>query len=280
MTPNKSRQHSYLACGLTALFMLFGSSSAALAQNLPYHADTGAREEAINADAVPSIRFLTTTDFPPFSYNGADGALVGYNIDLAEALCETLNAVCTVQPWPWDQIADALAENQGDALIGGLAITPETAERFDFSNIYLALPGRFVTATANAQGFDPEQEGLKIAVPEGGAHADWVETYLPEAEPLAVESDFAGLEALRDGEVDAYFGDAMRASFWLNENPECCSFAGEAYFSPHFFGKGLAIAVNAGRGTLREALDQGLVRLQRNGTLDEIYLRWFPVSFY
>jgi polar amino acid transport system substrate-binding protein len=80
--------------------------------------------------------------------------------------------------------------------------------------------------------------------------------------------------------VKAWFGDAMRASFWLNENLGCCGFAGDAYFRPHLFGEGFTIAVPAGHDPVRHAIDWALVRLQENGALDELYLRWFPIGFY
>ena len=38
-----------------------------------------------------------------------------------------------MQAWPWEQAARALEDNQGDALIAGLALTPENGELFDFS---------------------------------------------------------------------------------------------------------------------------------------------------
>ena len=88
------------------------------------------------------------------------------------------------------------------------------------------------------------------------------------------------LDALSKGEADAYFGDAMRASFWLNEHVGCCEFAGEPYFRPDLFGDGLAVAVPAGADAVRQVIDYGLARLKRSGAYDELYLRWFPVSFY
>ncbi|HEU5095776.1 MAG TPA: transporter substrate-binding domain-containing protein, partial [Reyranella sp.] len=80
--------------------------------------------------------------------------------------------------------------------------------------------------------------------------------------------------------ADAYFGDAMRASFWFNDNPDCCGFAGPPYFRPDLFGNGMAIAVAAGHDAVRQAIDYSLARLKKDGTLDELYLRWFPVGFY
>ncbi|UJQ93031.1 transporter substrate-binding domain-containing protein [Mariluticola halotolerans] len=266
---------------LISLCFLLGFSAAALAQALPFHADPSAREEAADLAGVPAIRFLTSADFPPFNYRDDGGELVGFHIDLAKAICTVLDVSCTVQAWPWDQVADALASNQGDVLLAGLAIDEISAEQFDFSSLYLMLPGRFVTMRDVAADFTATMPGdKKIAVRDGSAHARFLQANMPARELVPFDNEILALEAVREGEVDAYFGDAMRASFWLNESGNCCAFAGDPYFSPHWFGEGLAAAIPAGRGNVRNAVNTALAQLKRNGKLDELYLRWFPVSFY
>ena len=104
--------------------------------------------------------------------------------------------------------------------------------------------------------------------------------YLPDAELAGFATELEGLQAVRDSQADAFFGDGMRSSFWLNENLSCCAFAGEAYFRPALFGEGLSIAVPAGNDAIRHAIDWALIKLKDNGALDELYLRWFPVGFY
>ncbi|ODT76017.1 MAG: hypothetical protein ABS76_32285 [Pelagibacterium sp. SCN 64-44] len=255
--------------------------SPAYAQPIPYHADPDAREMLPNLQPVPAIRFLTTADFPPFNFRDSGGELVGFNIDLARRICIEVNVACTIQAWPWEQAAAALSDAQGDALIAGLAMSPENGELFDFSSVYLALPGRFVTRAEAVDGFDPAAlSGRKIAVRVGSSHDDFLTRYLPEAERLGFDNEVEGLEAVKSGRADAWFGDAMRASFWLNDNLACCGFAGDAYFRPRLFGDGLSIAVPAGNDPVRHAIDWALVRLKNRGVLDELYLRWFPIGFY
>lgn len=261
-------------------FALLATASA-FAQTLPYHSDPDAREILPNLTPVPAIRFLTTADFPPFNFRDGSGELVGFNIDLAKRICVEVNVACTIQAWPWDQAANALSDRQGDALIAGLAMSDESGAEFDFSAVYLALPGRFVTRGEAAASFDATALGNKrVAVRSGSAHDTFMERYLPEAERVGFETEMAALDAVRSGEIDAYFGDAMRASFWLNDNPDCCRFAGDAYFRPALFGEGLSIAVPAATDPVRHAIDWALVRLKQNGMLDELYLRWFPVGYY
>src|SRR5690554_5299766 len=160
---------------------LAGFVSPSLAQSLPYHADPSAREVPPSLTAVPAIRFLTTADFPPFNFRDGGGELIGFNIDLARRICAEVDVACTIQAWPWEQVTDALADNQGDALIAGLALTPENGERFDFTATYLALPGRFVTRLENAERFDPARLADRtVAVRAGSAHASFMQRYLPD----------------------------------------------------------------------------------------------------
>jgi polar amino acid transport system substrate-binding protein len=265
---------------LALIFLCFGVSLA-LAQTMPYHADPSARELVPNLSAVPNIRFLTTADFPPFNYRDKSGELVGYNVDLARAVCADLSITCTIQAWPWEQAGKALQDGQGDALIAGLAMTPDNGALFDFTNIYLMFPGRFVTLKASATGFDPAQlAGKTVSVRKGSAHEEFVHRYLPKATVAEFDTEIAALEAVRDKKADAYFGDAERASFWFNDNPDCCAFAGEPYFRPDLFGEGMAVAVAPGHDAVRQAIDYSLGRLKKSGKLDELYLRWFPVGFY
>ena len=265
---------------LALLFVLAGLSGA-LAQAFPYHADPSARDLVPNLAAVPNIRFLTTADFPPFNYRDKTGELIGFNVDLARAVCADLAIACTIQAWPWEQAGKALEDGQGDALIAGVAMTPENGAIYDFTNIYLMLPGRFVMLKEPAAAFDPGQlVGKSIAVRRGSAHATFVRRYLPDSKLVEYDTEIAALEAVRDKTADAFFGDAMRASFWFNANPDCCAFAGQPYFRPDLFGDGLSVAVAAGHDTVRQAIDYSLVRLKKSGVLDELYLRWFPVGFY
>ncbi|VAW20608.1 ABC transporter, periplasmic amino acid-binding protein [hydrothermal vent metagenome] len=266
---------------VVAILVFFAASLAANAQAIPNHFDPSARADTTGSSAVPSIRFLTTDDFPPFNYRSSNGELVGFHVDLARAICRLLDAACTIQVWPFKQAGDALADNQGDVLLAGLAIDEKNGARFDFSQIYLMFPARFVTRLPDVAGFDANTlEQRVIAVRKGSNQALFASRYLKGIKPAPFKTEIEALDAVASGAAYAYFGDAMRASFWLNDNSDCCNFAGTAYFRPDLFGQGLAAAFPAGQNAVRRAFNSALVRLKRSGELDEIYLRWFPVSFY
>ena len=232
---------------------------------------------------VGAIRFLTSGDFPPFGFLDSGGRLTGYHVDLARLLCAELAATCTIQMRPFDDLATALADKRGDAIIAGLRVTAEMRARLETSDAYLGTPGRFVMRRQSNPAPTPEGlAGRWISVVSGSAHERFALDSFPAARIAAYADEASARDALRDGIVDAHFGDAIALSFWLDGAAAhgCCDFAGGPWLESAYFGEGLRIAVAKGNRRLKRSLDYALQRLAEDGRLGEIYLRWFPRGYY
>src|SRR5262249_15733479 len=167
---------------------------------------------------ISVIRFPTEPDYPPFNYAGADGNPQGFNIDLARMLCEALKLACTIQMRRFETLIPALNGNQGDAAIASMAATVDIRTRVDFPDPYYRTPARFVGKREwGIEDRLPERlEGKKVGVVAGTAHEAYLKTLFTEAEIRAYPTDEAARAALRGGEVDLLFGDAITLAFWLN----------------------------------------------------------------
>jgi polar amino acid transport system substrate-binding protein len=260
------------------------AAEAQSAVTIPNFWDPKRRVERPPAGAVQAIRFVTTDDFPPFNFLDAQGHLIGFNVDLARAICAELTIPCTIQARPWSDLAGAVANKNADAIIAGLAVTAEAREKLDFSDVYLRSPARFVIRRDAAKlATTPEGlAGRKIGIAEHTAH----EAYLAAFFPKAVRTPFPTVEAARDalksGAVDAIFADGVQSSFWLQSEAagNCCAFTGGPFLESHFFGNGMAIAVPKGADDLRRALNAAMESIHDKGVYAELYLRYFPVSLY
>ena len=103
----------------------------------------------------------------------------------------------------------------------------------------------------------PEKlEGKKVAVVAGTAHEAYLKALFTEVELRAYPTADAARLALRSGDVDLLFGDAISLAFWLNgtDSENCCGFRGGPYLDSRYFGEGIGIAVRRGNDTLRQAL--------------------------
>lgn len=238
--------------------------------------------EKPDLSAVRQIRFLTEDDYPPFNYQGPDGQLAGFNVDLARALCTEIEAACTIQRRQWDLLIPALDDNSGDAVIASLAINPETRKKVDFTAPYLLTPARFaMRKDSTLPDVAPGTLGdRRIAVVRGSRHEAFLAAFYPNVARVAFDNPTLARNALRAGHVQAHFGDATTLAYWLNgaDAAGCCEFRGGPFVDPRFFGDGVGVAVKRGNIGLRRALDYALARLARRGVFTELYLKYFPIG--
>eukprot|EP01036_Dinobryon_divergens_P012434 gene12433-biopygen11049 len=102
---------------LTIIWVGSGTHSVAMASDVASFWDPKRRPEKPDLRQIVQIRFLTADDFPPFNFAGPDGMPMGFNIDLARAICEELALACTIQARRFDTLVDALIATDGDAVI-------------------------------------------------------------------------------------------------------------------------------------------------------------------
>ncbi|RWM98293.1 MAG: transporter substrate-binding domain-containing protein [Mesorhizobium sp.] len=236
--------------------------------------------------ALPRLRFLTTTDFPPFNFLDGAGRLSGFHVDLARAICAELDIdeKCQIQALPWAELEGALQKGEGEAIIAGIAATPESRSKYAFSRSYLQFPARFIMpkSTSLTEPIFDRLRGKRVGVVAGSAHERMLRDYFGTVQVVP----FAQLEELYDGlkagKVDAGFGDGMRFAFWLGSSDAaaCCRFAGGPYLAPEYLGSGMTIATRASDPALAAAFDYALQQISVKGTFAEFYLRYFPVSFF
>ncbi|MEO9526958.1 transporter substrate-binding domain-containing protein [Roseibium sp.] len=278
--------HSAAARILTALTCLVAIATPALAQQPDVRVPNFWDPKAVHdrPSAIPDkIQFLATDDYPPFVFRDPQGRLTGFNVDLARALCQELGSSCALRIKDFDVLLPALEEEEGDAIISGLSRSRSATRRLNFTEDYLKLPARFIVPAQAAADFDEQAlAGLSVAVETGSRYEAFARRFWPEAEITPFETAREAREAVKSGAADAHFGDGLSLSFWLPGEAAggCCAFAGGPWLEPGYFDEGLAIATRASDPERAAALSYALRQLYQKGIYRELYLRYFPLSFY
>ncbi len=251
---------------------------------IPVFIDPERRVERRVGPRITAIRFVTEDDYPPFNFAGADGQLQGFNIDLARAICTELDAQCTIQPRRWDLLLPALDTNEADAVIASHRIDGDLRRRFEVSLPVYRVPARFVgRKDGPAQTTDTAAlQGKSIAVVGGSRHEAYLNALFPAVRIERFPNAERALEAMRRQQVDLAFADAVAIAFWLNgsESLDCCTFIGGPYAESRYFGEGAGLVMRKGNVALRQAIDDALTRISRDGRFARLYLKHFPVPFY
>src|SRR3954449_13050652 len=83
-----------------------------------------------------TVKIATEGAYAPWNFTGAGGKLEGFEIDLANNLCERMKVKCETVAQDWDGIIPALNAKKYDAIMAGMSITDERKKVIEFSRAY------------------------------------------------------------------------------------------------------------------------------------------------
>ena len=230
----------------------------------------------INADANKSsernLVIATEANYPPFNNTTADGKIVGFDVDVINAVCAEIKANCTIIAQDWDGLLPGLLTQKYDAIIAGMSITPERLEQVDFSEPYFSNTIIWLAKTDGS--FDPNAIKDKVL---GGQRGTTGATYIQEKydgkDGNVVQLYDSYINAyldLKAGRSNAVMAEKVSANDWLKENKDSFGLIGEEIDNNDKLG----IAVRKG-DALKAEFDKALSELKASGELAKIEATYF-----
>ena len=166
---------------------------------------------------------IGVTLFAPWASRGAEGELVGFEVDVAQQLAADMGVKAQLLPYDVDRLVPALEAGEIDLIAAGLAITPERALHINFSQPYAESGIGLVThlaRTANVTDIGAlDSEEYTIAAVEGSVGVQLARRLWPRARMQTFPSVEAASEALLAGLVHGYVEDEPVPTFLALENP-------------------------------------------------------------
>ena len=236
------------------------------------------------AAAPTMLKIGTEGAYPPFNNLTADGQLVGFDIDIAKALCEEMKVTCEFVTQDWDGIIPALQAGKFDAIIASMSITPERAEKVDFTHKYYNTPSALAgpkdtTITAvTKEGL----AGKTIGVATSTTHYNYAEKTYTDSTIKGYPRSKEFLLDLANGRLDAVKDDISVLDEWL-KSPDgaCCKLIGQPSPQPvEIFGEGAGIAVRKGETDLVNKFNAAIDAIRANGKYKEINDKYFTFDVY
>lgn len=229
--------------------------------------DLGGREILIGSD----------TAYPPFEFVDENNQIVGFDVDMMNAVCEIANCKPKFVSAQWDGIFAALAAGEFDAVVSAVTITEERDKLIDFSRPYLNA-GQIITVRVDNNDITKPEDlkGHVVGVQLGTTGDIEASKYVEEENIRRYETIDLAMLALANGDIDAVVADAPTSADIVNKQ-----FAGQLKlvgepFTEEYYG----IAINPEEtAELKPAFDAALKQLIESGKLAEIAEKWgIPAS--
>ncbi|WP_213991970.1 arginine ABC transporter substrate-binding protein [Sodalis sp. dw_96] len=226
-----------------------------------------------SAGAAQTIRFATEASYSPFEFVDANNTIQGFDIDLANALCKEMQAQCTFTNQAFDSLIPSLKFRRFDAVISGMDITPERLQQVSFSQpyyensaIFIAQKGKFTDLAS--------LKGKRVGMQNGSTHQKFLLDKHPEITAVPYDSYQNAVLDLKNGRLDAVFGDSAVVNEWLTKDADLAT-VGDKITDKAYFGTGLGIAVRQNNTALVDQFNTALNKVRQNGTYQTIYQKWF-----
>ena len=169
------------------------------------------------------LRVGYRVDHLPWTFFNDQGALVGYDIDMAHVFAEDLDVDLVFVPFTVETLAEQLNRGEFDIAMSGLAITPPRLLRKNFTNPVIDVNWAFIVRDHQKHNFRTKEalirlnRQVRIGVPDDSYFVNFIQRNLPDAEvvPLSSVRDF-----FESGELDALLIDAESGSAWTLLYPQ------------------------------------------------------------
>ncbi|MEM6597790.1 MAG: basic amino acid ABC transporter substrate-binding protein [Cyanobacteria bacterium P01_D01_bin.36] len=214
----------------------------------------------------------TEAGFPPFE-SLQDGELVGFDIDLFNAIGEKTGNTIEFENLPFDSLIPALQGGTIDAAISGMTITEEREQTVDFSDPYFnaGLAIAVGEETTDIKNLD-DLAGKKIAVQIGTTGSDTANE-VPDADVTTFENAPLALQELANGNVDAVINDAPATLDAIaTGNIPGITVVGELLTDESY-----GIALPEGSENV-EVINAAIAEIKADGTYAELYRKWFDAE--
>jgi polar amino acid transport system substrate-binding protein len=245
--------------------LLIALAMAALASGVSHAADLGGKLLKVGSD---------TTSPPMESVDPASGQIVGFDVDVVNAICAKINCQAEFVTTGWDGIFAALDQGSFDLVASGVSITDERKKAMDFSDPYIVNSQAVLMRVAD-QGIsldDFKSQGKKLSAQANTTDAQVAEGIVGKENVSAYDSFSASVIALKNKDVDGVVINGANAAAYERE------FAGELVVAIKDLQSDPLGLVFRKDDTNIAAFNEGLKAIRDDGTLDQLIGKYWGLK--
>ncbi len=233
---------------------------------LPAHA--GDNLEQIEQSGT--FRIGTEGTYPPFTYHDAQGALVGFDVEIGRAIADELGVEAEFHEGKWDGLIAGLDANRYDAVINQVGITEARQRKYDFSDPYIASKAVLIVRRDDdsIQSFD-DLSGKKSAQSLTSNFGRLAEE--AGATLVATDGFDQSIQLVLNKRADATINDSLSFYDFLKRKPDAPVRIASEKENADYSG----VIIRKGEPELLAAINKALAEIKADGTYQAIADKYF-----
>ena len=211
-------------------------------------------------------------NYPPMGFTDENGELVGFDLDVAQEVCNRLGVSLVKHPIDWEEKENELNNGTIDCIWNALSVTQERAEAMNLSEPYMRNELIFMVHESSSAKSVSDLAGRSVGVQSGSTAQEALKDSSLFAEITMVEypDNIQMLHDLTEGRLDAGLIDSVAAYYYIARSED------RFFVLPDSFGEeSLAIGFRKKDQALRDKVQETVSEMKADGTLGEISVKWF-----
>ncbi len=230
------------------------------------------------------LKVAIDATYEPFTFKTADGKPTGFDVDIANALCETIKRKCVFVEQAWDGMIPGLLAKKYDVIISSMSITEDRLKQVDFTDKYYNTPSKIVLKK-DIPFTDPASiKGKKIGVLKASTQEKYAlgELKTKGVDVVSYDAQDQVYLDIKAGRLDGTVADTMEVTGGFLSKPggENYQFVGSELYIPKYFGVGAGIALRKGQAELKKELSAAIKTIRANGKYKAINDKYFKFDVY
>ena len=211
---------------------------------------------------------------PPMTMLNREGALMGFDVDLAQAMAAAMNVTLDITRLPFGELMAALEEDKVDMVISNLSITPQRTELVSFVGPYMMSGKSLLTkdsVLARAEStVDFNRADLKLVALKNSTSSDFAREAAPDAKLIEVADYDEGVAQVIRGDADALVADMPICLLSVLRYPE----AGLTTLGRPITVEPIGIAIKSNAAQFLNLVQNYVDAYAKSGMLSKLRKKW------
>lgn len=224
--------------------------------------------------AGDTIVIATNPTWPPMQFVDMNKKIVGFEIDLLDAICEAANLKCTWKNAAWEGIFGELESHNADIIASCVTITEARQKKYLFSEPdYNLVQALVVLKDSPIATPEDLKGGKKVGIQIGTTAAEALKKLDVDYELVTYDEVGLALEDLANGRLDAVMCDDPVAKYYASQKEGYKGKMKIAFSSQD--AEAIGFLVLKENTELMDKLAAGFKTIKENGKEKEVYKKWF-----
>ncbi|MFC4776777.1 transporter substrate-binding domain-containing protein [Paenibacillus sp. GCM10023252] len=216
------------------------------------------------------IRIGTEGTYAPFSFHDSNGALTGFDVEIASEIAKRMGVKAEFIETKWDGMIAGLDANRFDAVANQVSINEDRLKKYDFSDPYIVSKAVLIVHESNG-------DIKSLADLKGKKSGQSLTSNLTQiakangAEIVQVEGFNQAIDLLLSKRIDATINDHLSFLDFKKQRPD----AQIKVVDETDEGSTSAILVRKGSKELVEAMNEALADMKSDGMYNTISQKYF-----